>query len=198
MLMLTEREACNTLDGLFDTLATKFKPQYNETIKSLQFWKLYWVEGENIEEWMGRLQVVAVKCNYRELDRQLKEQFIHGLNNKCLLEEIIKELTVTNTDEQITSEGMLAWAKRVEAQRTQAAVLNTIMELRQFDKVKLIKKAKEDGTRHPPGPTTQWCPCRYCGGLHMPWQYLAYCKMCAGVARPNISRRYAKAEEIGP
>ena len=25
----TEREACNMLDGLFDTLATKFKPQYN-------------------------------------------------------------------------------------------------------------------------------------------------------------------------
>ena len=40
-LMPAEKEACNMLDGLFDTLATKFKPQYNETIKSLQFRKLY-------------------------------------------------------------------------------------------------------------------------------------------------------------
>ena len=63
------------LDGLFDTLATKFKPQYDETMKWLQFQKLYWVEGENIEEWMGRLHVAAVECNYRELDRQWKEQF---------------------------------------------------------------------------------------------------------------------------
>ena len=39
---LTEAEkwACDTLQGLFDTLATKSKPQFNETIKSLQFRKL--------------------------------------------------------------------------------------------------------------------------------------------------------------
>ena len=36
-LTLAEREAHNTLDGLFDILATKFKPQYNKTKKSLQF-----------------------------------------------------------------------------------------------------------------------------------------------------------------
>ena len=34
-LTLEEREACNMLDGLFKMLATKFKPQYNKTIKSL-------------------------------------------------------------------------------------------------------------------------------------------------------------------
>ena len=39
--------------------------------------------------------VAAVECNYQEVDRQLKEQFIHGLNNKCMLEEILKELTAT-------------------------------------------------------------------------------------------------------
>ena len=52
-LMLAEKEACNTLDGLFDTLAIKFKPQYNETIQLLQFRKLYWLDNENVEEWMG-------------------------------------------------------------------------------------------------------------------------------------------------
>ena len=44
---------------------------------------------------MGRPHVAAVECNYQEVDRQLKEQFIHGLNNKYMLEEIIKELTAT-------------------------------------------------------------------------------------------------------
>ena len=33
----TEQEKCNTLEGLFATLNNKFKPKYNETIKSLQF-----------------------------------------------------------------------------------------------------------------------------------------------------------------
>ena len=40
-LMTTEKEMCNTLEGLFETLSNKFKPQYNEKIKSLQFRKLY-------------------------------------------------------------------------------------------------------------------------------------------------------------
>ena len=110
-----EREACKTRDGLFDMLATKFKPQYNETVKSLQFQNYFQLEGENIEEWMGRLHVLAVECNYREVDRQLKGQFIHGLNDKCVLEEIIKELTITQNDDQTTSKGVLVWAKRVKA-----------------------------------------------------------------------------------
>ena len=99
-------EACNMLDGLFGMLATKYKPQYNDTIKSLQFRKLYQLDDDNVDEYMGRLHVVAVECNYREVYIQLKEQFIHGLNDRCILEEIIKELTATNDDEQITSEGV--------------------------------------------------------------------------------------------
>ena len=73
---------CNTLEGLFETLLNKFKPQYNETIKPLQFRKLYRYDGENVEEWMGRLHVAAVECNYQEVNRQLKAPFIHGLNDK--------------------------------------------------------------------------------------------------------------------
>ena len=71
---LTEagKHTCNTLQRLFDTLATKFKPQFNETIKSLQFRKLYRFKGESAEEWMGRLRIVAAECNYKEIDRQLK------------------------------------------------------------------------------------------------------------------------------
>ena len=102
---------------------------------------------------MGRLHMAAVECNYQEEDRHLKEQFIHGLNDKYMLKEIIKELTTAKDDDHITSGGMLAWAKRVEVQRVQAAVLNTITESRQFDKIKITKKQKEDNTRGPLGPT---------------------------------------------
>ena len=35
------------------------------------------------------------RVHYQEVDRQLKEQFIHGLNDNYMLEEIIKELTAT-------------------------------------------------------------------------------------------------------
>ena len=91
---------------------------------------------------MGSLCIAAVECNYQEIDRQLKEQFIHGLNDKHMLEEIIKELRATSNGNRITSGGVLAWAKRVEPQRAQAAVLDMLTELRQFNKVKISKKAK--------------------------------------------------------
>ena len=102
-LMVVEKETCNTLECLFETLSNKFKPQYNKTIKSLQFRKLYQYDEENVEEWMGRLCVAAVECNYQKMDRQLKGQFIHGLNNKYMLEEIIKELMATKNNDHITS-----------------------------------------------------------------------------------------------
>ena len=31
--MTAEKEACNTLEGLFEALTNMFKPQYSETIK---------------------------------------------------------------------------------------------------------------------------------------------------------------------
>ena len=57
-----KKEACNMLEGLFDTVATKFKPQYNETVKSLQFRKLYRLENESTDEWMGRLCMAVKEC----------------------------------------------------------------------------------------------------------------------------------------
>ena len=100
-----------------------------------------------------------------------------------MLEEIIKELTVTSSDDHITSGGVLAWAKRVEVQRVQAAVLNTLTESRQFDKIKISKRAKEDTARAVVGWTLQWQPCWYCGRVHQPRQCPAYGKMCVGCGK---------------
>ena len=179
-LTTAEKETCNTLESPFKTLSNKFKPQYNETIKSLQFRKLYQYEDENVEEWMGRLHMAVIECNYQEVDRQLKEQFIHGLNDKHMIEEIIKRLTVTNGDDHITSGGALAWAKRVEAQRLKAAVLNTLTESMQFDKIKISKRAKEDTARAPHGQMLQQQACQYCGRVHQLRQCPTYGKMCVG------------------
>ena len=68
-----EKQTCGTLQGLIDTLAKTFRPQYNETVKSLQFRQLCRHEGENAMEWRGRLQVAVAECNYKEIDCQLKE-----------------------------------------------------------------------------------------------------------------------------
>ena len=41
----------------------------------------------------GQIRIAASECNYKEIDRQLKEQFIHILNDNDMMVEIIKELT---------------------------------------------------------------------------------------------------------
>ena len=45
---------------------------------------------------MGRLRIAAAECNHKEIDWQLKEQFIHGLNDSAVITEIVHELTVIN------------------------------------------------------------------------------------------------------
>ena len=78
---LTHMEKSNTVEGLLEMLNNKFKPQFNETMKSLQFCKLSRQRAENAEEWMGRLRLAAIDCSYKEIGNQLKEQFIHGLDD---------------------------------------------------------------------------------------------------------------------
>ena len=65
---------------------------------------------------MGRLRIVVAKCNYKEIDRQLKEQFIHRLNDKAMLDEVVRELTAKNGSKQINSEDILLWARQIEEQ----------------------------------------------------------------------------------
>ena len=141
-----EKQAHETFEGLCSTFAEKFHPAFNETIKLLQFRKLCRLDGENAEAWMGRLRVAASKCNYKECDRQLKEQFIHGLGDKDMLDEIIKELTKRSSNNPSSGKDILRWAKCMEVQRAQAIVLNEVTGQESFDKVKVAPKTK---TAHP-------------------------------------------------
>ena len=65
-------------------ITSKFRPLFTENIKSLQFCKLSRKGEEN----------AAIECSYQEIDRQLKGQFIHRLNDMEMLEEIIPQLSV--------------------------------------------------------------------------------------------------------
>ena len=38
-------------------------------------------KGENVEEWIKMLRRAAKECEYQELDRWVKEQFIFGIND---------------------------------------------------------------------------------------------------------------------
>ena len=113
-----------------------------------------------------------------------------------MLDEGIRELTTKNINEQMTSEDLLIWAKKVEVQRVQAAILNGINESQKFNKVKV---ARQQAT-HP--VLTKWL-CRYCGSSHAPRQCLVYGKTCAGCGKMGHfqkvcqSRKDCMVQEVG-
>ena len=105
--------------------------------------------------------------NYQEIDRQLKEQFIHGLNNTEMLGEIIRELTKAKRNVAITSENVLTWAKRAETQSAQSAVMSTITEVNNFDKIKVAKYVHKDtAKRTTQNRTLKKQTGRYCSSTH--------------------------------
>ena len=69
----------------------------------------------------------------------MKEQFIHELNDSDVLAEIIKRLTTTYQNTHVISEEALAWVKRIEAQTAQAAVINSLNEGKEFNKIQTVR-----------------------------------------------------------
>ena len=85
---------------------------------------------------MDRLHTKAVDCEY---DQRLTEQFIHGLDDKVMTGEIMRELTVLKDINEATSSQILIWAQRVEVQRAQKEVLDHSREDKEFDSIRWDK-----------------------------------------------------------
>ena len=105
-----------------------------------------------------------------------------------MLDELIRELTTKNTNEQTTSEDVLIWAKRVEARRVQVAILSDITESQKFDKVKVVRQQ----ATHP--ESTRWA-CRYCGSSHALRQCPVYGKMCTGCRKIGHFKKVSQSRE---
>ena len=71
---------------------------------------------------------------------------MHGLNDSDMLGEIIRELTKTDENMLVTSEQVLVLAKRIEAQRAWAEVINSLGEVDDFDKIYAKKQTKWNET----------------------------------------------------
>ena len=53
--------------------------------------------------------------------------------------EIIRKQAKSEEGVDITSEQVLGWAKRVEAQRAQSAIMDSSTETKEFDKIRTVK-----------------------------------------------------------
>ena len=76
-------------------------------MQSLQYRKLIRHNSENAEVWIRRLRTAAKECNTQNLDRWVKEQFIHGINDDNMLIEISSEPTAMNIQAKLQVIGSL-------------------------------------------------------------------------------------------
>ena len=104
-------------------------------MKSVKFHKLVRQHNKNTEGCTDKLRIAAIECNYKEIDRQLEEQFIYRLNDSDVIVKIIKEPTLSEENTDFTSNQVLLWARQIESQRTQTAVLNNVKVNQEFDTI---------------------------------------------------------------
>ena len=105
-----------------------------------------------------------------------------------MLDKIIRELTGKDNNEQMTSEDVLVWAKRIEVQRAQAANLKDITESQKFDEVKLAQKPNGIWKQH-----TQHITSSHAGivvGIMCP----TYGKMCAGCGKMGHFKKVCRSK----
>ena len=60
---------------------------------------------------MKRLRRAAKECNYQELDRQIKEQFIHAITDDNMLIQISSEFKAMKNTRKVASNQVLVWVR---------------------------------------------------------------------------------------
>ena len=144
-----EQEQCERSKGLFHILNSKFKPLYYKMITSLQFCMLVRQSNENKEKWMARLITATTESNYKEMDRQLKELFVHQLNDSDKIIEVIKELTKIEENKNMTGEQVLEQTRRVEVKKAKLSILKYINETKDFGYKDKLRYSRENRPEHP-------------------------------------------------
>ena len=97
-----EKETCKTAKGWF-WCCTK-NSSHTIIVLLLQYCKLKRTSDESAQEWMGRLQTKVSDCDCNECDRRLTEQFIPGLDDDGMINEIQREVSTLEDIDDATSE----------------------------------------------------------------------------------------------
>ena len=96
-------------------------------------------------------------------NRQAAKRTIYTeLNDKEMLAEILRELTKCDENMTILSEHVLTWAKRIEAQRTQIAVISSLHEIKKTFHTIMHNDGKKR-KRPTTNVTASTRRCKYCG-----------------------------------
>ena len=110
----------------------------------------------------------------------LKEQLINSINDIDIMTKIICELSMIKRANEITTEPVLCWARRVDALRAQKAILEVSKESRRFDAVKRTDQQCISQNNTKRNNKVLQKNHRYCGTIHTACRCPVYGESCGG------------------
>ena len=83
-----EGEDVNDYDLMWTKLETAVRPECNEIVASKKFKERMQKTGETITDFITDLILLVKDCNYVDEDRQIRDQFVYGINDEELKKRI--------------------------------------------------------------------------------------------------------------
>lgn len=78
----------------YEELCSKLKEKYNKprstTIERAEFRRRNQLPNEKIQDYVLQLKLLAIKCNFKDTEDQIKEKFIDGVTSKMIKYELMK------------------------------------------------------------------------------------------------------------
>ena len=118
-----------------------------------------------------------------------QNNFISGINDDGMIDEILKEVAMLEDTEDATSECVLLWVHRVEEHRVQKSALNDIREAKGYDIISQNMQKQEHTITKMHRKQDK---CKYCYTGQLPQQCPAHGKKCSGCGKQYHFRAVCK------
>lgn len=137
---MTDRFA--NLQILCEAFEARFRPEHNEMLSEFQFRHITRSVSQSSDEYMAMVRNKARECNFAQAeDRNVKSQFIIGINDKEMQNKLLEDVKLTSTVEEC-----LQITRNIEATRLQK---DSVCPQKQFDEMTKRPKPRSYGGRSP-------------------------------------------------
>ena len=142
-------------------------------------------QNKNDKVWFGKLRIKENESWYKEKYRKLEGQLTNSINDDDMMTKVIRELIAIKRKIEVTSEQVLAWSRRVEAQWSKNHKQAT-KEGKEFNTMKNKREKNNAFNGAMAARKETHSKCKYWRSTHEPHWCPAYCMSCSGCSKLNL------------
>ena len=170
-------------DEVFEALEKIFRPEANQTLVRFRFRSMKQSQHQSIDDYMSKLRLALPECKYKnDADELLKDQFLFGVYNKEIQDDLLGEISETDNSVKALYE-----ARKIESKHEQWKFLGIVnpSSLTSIDAIK--QKFSRRGN------------CDFCGWSHKKGKQNcpAFGKICDKCGEKNHFKNVCKSDKSG-